>query len=421
MINQNNWNLSLNDIILFKNELSYAIDSKVLGFGTPLLTNLGQTEKPSLAPMACTVLNLPKENTTADLIDHIQPSAMKGQGLGFDLTKFEDPIFMLNKLNDIFLKIDETCVRTVAGMATLESSHPKAINFINSKKDYDFMKGRFNISLKLKKHDLDNKLLMKEIAKSIHYCGEPGVLFIDQLEHDNPIQQMPYLSTAPCAELAMSEGDGCHFAYLNLCNFIHEHRIDNPSFSILDKIDWELLEQITRTATRMLDNAVEISALLGQESVLIKRRIGVGICGFADLLLKLNVANDSDTAKLLSSEIMNVINFVSKMTSIELSKNRGAFNLYKQSKYYKNEKWLKRNEYKHYDNKKISNNEWNMYYDEIQKYGIRNATTTALPPSGNAALILNASQSIEPYFNLTDVWNYKQLSPKIEKYLNNQA
>ncbi len=91
-------------------------------------------------------------------------------------------------------------------MASLESSHPKAIEFINSKKEYDFMKGRFNISLKLKKQDLNNKLLINEIAKSIHYCGEPGVLFIDQLEHDNPVQHMPYLSTAPCAELAMSEG-----------------------------------------------------------------------------------------------------------------------------------------------------------------------------------------------------------------------
>jgi len=390
----------------FKYRISNYVENKSLAFGTPLLTNLGQSSMPSLAPMACTVLKLPsndKNMTHNNIIDTVMPSAIKGQGIGFDLSSFENPVQQFHKLNDVLLELDKSCVRTVAGMATLSSLHEKIHDFIKCKRDANFKFGRFNISVKMSDNCVDNTELINNISDCIHFCGEPGILFNDRLEYDNPIEFLPYLSTAPCAELAMSEGDGCHFAYINLNNIIKNN-----------SIDFSLLETMVRDIVRLLDNAVEISYTLGQDMVIYKRRIGIGLCGFHDMLLNLEIPYTNKNACKIAEKIQSFINYRSKIESCLLAKHRGTFKYYNISKYTSDNDWLRRHEYKDLPE---NTNDWQYYYDLIDKYGIRNSTTTALPPSGNSSLIIDASQSIEPYFNLLNMFNPNDINIHLKKYL----
>ena len=404
----------------FEEKLTELVGDGSLIIGTPILTNAGRA---SQVTAACTVLPIQLKNGKADYdFFSLRSYDMLGSalGTGYDLSTIDHPVEALIQFNHILNGIDlefkTKNKRPVASMATLRADHPRILEFIRAKRHADFFKWRFNISIflsdalitaaKLKQMwplkdshgmvvgEINAAELMEEIARCAHFCGEPGILFKDRLERDNPTPQWAYQSTAPCAEIAMAAGDACQFSYLNLANFVSD-----SSFNI------EKFGEAVHILTRFLDGSVEhtiknqLEAGLDLPLVYEKRRIGVGITGFADLLIKLKIPYDDSNATLLAQKISELLDFHSKKSSIELAKTRGKFPSYDNSRYLDPE-WIRRKSSKMTG--VIPSESWDVLYTEIEQYGIRHATTTAMPPTGTSSTIANISKSLEPHFSFKD-------------------
>lgn len=389
----------------------------IIVFGTPILSNAGREGR---ITGACTVLPLGlldmskfKENSEKFL-----GSAM---GTGYDLSSLDKPSLEVIHMNNIIVEIDKALTannqRPAACMASLRADHPDILNFIRVKRDTDPHNWRFNLSVFVTEElfaraiggenwDLiDNEgrvvsslpalSLIEEIAENAHYCGEPGILFKDRFEKDNPTPQWEYQSTAPCAEVALAPGEVCQFAYINLTSLFVEDEFGTREF------DFDTLRKAVGVTTRLLDNSVQITiANYTDDATIIeaKRRVGVGIMGLAGLLMNLDIPYDSAQAIWLSSRISEIIDFSSKEQSVQLSKKRGCFPLFHESRY-TDENWLRRkNKYK---TGVIKDEEWESLYTDITRYGLRNASTSAFPPTGTSSRIMGATSSFEPYLNLS--------------------
>jgi ribonucleoside-diphosphate reductase alpha chain len=152
---------------------------------------------------------------------------------------------------------------------------------------------------------------------------------------------------------------------------------------------------------RFLDDVVEynISRYLNEIIKNItkdKRKIGLGVCGLADLLKKLKLDYDSEQTRSVVENLFSYINYVSKKASIKLSKERGSFGKFNESKYVTEDNIIEK--YSKKPTETITENQWIELEKEIKESGVRNCATIALPPTGRSSLIIRASQSIEPYF-----------------------
>lgn len=404
----------------FEENLIALVSEGSLILGTPILTNAGRA---SQITAACTVLPIKLNHGQADYdFFRLHSYNMLGNalGTGYDLSAIDNPVEALIEfnhiLNDMNTRFIQDNKRPVASMATLRADHPMILEFIRCKRNVDFFKWRFNISVFLSDEliaaaqsgemwplkdnhgtivsQINATELIREIAQCAHFCGEPGVLFKDRLERDNPTPQWSYQSTAPCAEIAMAEGDACQFSYLNLANFV-----SNASF------DTEKFAEAVHVLTRFLDSSVEYTlknqseAGLALPLVYEKRRIGVGITGFADLLIKLEIPYDAPEAMMLAQKISELLDFHSKKSSVELAKTRGKFPSYDRSRYLDPD-WVRRKSSKMTGVIPLEN--WDTLYTEILEHGIRHATTTAMPPTGTSSTIANISKSLEPHFSFKD-------------------
>jgi ribonucleoside-diphosphate reductase alpha chain len=407
----------------FQDKLVALVNTGSIIFGTPILTGAGRT---SQVTAACTVLPIQVTHGQADY-DHFGAKSYSslGQslGTGYDLSELLDPVSTLMAFNAILNKMNGEFVssakRPVASMATLRADHPQILAFIRAKRNADFFEWRFNISVFLTDAFMhaaeqnapwflrDNKgkvvdqipakTLIEAIADSAHYCGEPGVLFKDRVEEDNPTPQWHYQSTAPCAEIAMAAGDACQFSYVNLSNFVHAGVFDTARFA-------EAVEVLTRFLDNSVEYTIENEANAGLDLPLVreKRRIGVAVTGFADLLIKLEIAYEDPKAVNLAEQISELLDFHSKKASVGLAKLRGVFPSYEQSRY-KEHEWVRRKASK--TTGVVSKEAWDALYDEMESTGIRHATTTAMPPTGTSSTIANISKSLEPHFSYQDFMN----------------
>lgn len=386
---------------------------------TPIMTNAGRYNDKALS--ACTV---PPVNLQGDLrvvkqmIDRFHED---GMGTGFNLSDTDDPVRVLKSLNQIAIEGANSGRedRPVGNMAILSVHHPKILEFIEAKVGADSRgeEWRFNISVDasddfmnavLKNGEytlldgtrLNAKEVFLRIAESAVACGGPGLIFLDRMNRDNPTPGVgSYISTAPCAEVGLAPGESCQFGYINLARFVTGYTT----------INLDLLERITRLMTRVLDNALEISIerypdSTNQRVMKAKRKIGVGICGLADLLVILQIPYDSQEARQLATDLIAFINFVSKNESYELAKTRGSFGAMNlppgENRYRENPGFLER-KYGLLETKYVTVESWRELGARIRETGLmRNASTMALPPTGRSALVIGASTGIEPLFSL---------------------
>jgi len=136
--------------------------------------------------------------------------------------------------------------------------------------------------------ELDARTVLRAMTTAAHNCGDPGLAFIDRMNRDNPTPGVGlYTSTAPCAEVGLVPGETCQFGYINLSKFL----IPNSSHS---SINLEELARLTTLLTRALDNALELSIdrytnHTSKRIMQAKRKIGIGICGLADLVSAMGV------------------------------------------------------------------------------------------------------------------------------------
>lgn len=383
--------------------------------GTSLLTNITDDTKPL---NACTVIDL--KGSPKTWIEKIKTPAEKGMGTGFCLDDTDNPASALDDLNKILASINTENGRPVAGITNLSVHHVEVIDYIKSKRDVDFNKHKLNISVTVDNDYMDNicnnrstmldNEKFSEIVKSMHYCGEPGLILMDNIEATNPVPHIKYVSVAPCAEIAMSAGDACQFGHVNLSKTLS---LDAKGNTV---VDWLSIKNAVKLLTRALDTAVSISienAIFVSDVQQGKRRIGIGICGYADFLIELDLVYGSTEGNNLLEKILTLINFESKKESCQLAKDKGSFNYFKQSRYFTETGFVTR-----FSNAgDIAASEWLQLENDIKQYGLRNSSTTALPPTGNSALLVGTSNSIEPHFSCIDRFSGQPVTV-IHKLLN---
>lgn len=428
---EKNYGIPRMEIESMKDDFANLILSKLVILGSPTMTNAGRNTK--MTHSSCVAIPVDIKKPLAQVKQLIESYYKMNMGSGFDFTPSNDPCKLLEELNNHakVLTQEQRYERYIGNMGNIDINHPKIIDFIRAKSVRSDIK-HFNISVNISKEfmnrysrreefllkngeKVDASLLWNEIIYNAWYCGDPGLIFLERFNGDNPTPNVgKYITTAPCGEVGLTKGEACVFGYINVGKICQKYD---------DKvvINYDLLENITQQLTRALDNCLDISihkypSLYSKEVMSQKRKIGIGICGFADLLIKMRTPYGSDESLNILQNILQTINYTSKTTSLSLAEKRASFGAINNSKYITEKNFLS----KRFEVEKkcrISKDHWSKLESEIyNKRLLRHASTTALPPSGRSALILDASNSIEPHFSLKDICG--ELHNSIKEILN---
>lgn len=206
--------------------------------------------------------------------------------------------------------------------------------------------------------------LMDLIIFSAWRNGEPGCIFIDQVNRTNPLPGLGRIECCnPCGEQYLHSGDACNLGAINLEKFVRED----------GEVDFERLGEVTRIAVRMLDNVVDLTQFpVERVDNMFKnnRRIGLGIMGLADMLFLKKLPYNSDEGRALASEVVSFIQRTAIDYSCELGKEKGSFPNFEKSVWYG------------------------------KKEAMRNASLTNVAPTGSTAMLFDVSSGVEPYFAL---------------------
>lgn len=415
------FNTPMHEIQKFAHELGHLFDEKYCIMSTPVLTNAGRYKNKPLS--ACTVppINMLQDmNNIKKMVDQCHQD---GMGTGFNLDETEDPIHLLQFLNAIAVEgaLSGKEDRPVGNIGILSIHHPKIYDFmyVKTHANHDKQDWKFNISINISKefmqaveaqkdYTLNNNAthnaaeMLTSIAECAHACGDPGLIFIERLNQDNPTPGIGnYVSVAPCAEVGLAPGEACQFGYINLARCIKQNG------KIYD-IDYAKLEHITHSMTRALDNALEISieryAFEENKRIMsAKRKIGLGVCGVADFLIICGLPYNSSKARTKITDILAFINYHSKIASHNLAQKRGSCGAMALSKgcRYKDTPGFLETKYGTFTTEQITATMWLELDQTIKKTNLmRNMSTIALPPTGRSSLIIDASTGIEPLFSL---------------------
>ncbi len=290
--------------------------------------------------------------------------------------------------------------RRGANMQTLRIDHPDIKKFISIKTgDIDMVKYS-NISVLLThdfmeavKEDKDFDLvydgeiyetvkakeLWDEIIEHAHSSAEPGLLFWDTMkDYHNAEYCSPLISTNPCAEQPLPDGGCCNLGAVNLERFVD----DNGNFMI------DQFKETVAIGTRFLDNVVDYNmdrhALEDQkENAKNDRRVGLGILGLGDMLVRLGIKYDSEDALQTIDQIMQIFRDTAYETSAQLAVEKGQ---------YPNFDW------QGYSKSKFVKNLPKSLQQKIKKDGIRNCTLTTVAPTGSGAIVSRVTSGVEPIF-----------------------
>ncbi|HEX38189.1 MAG TPA: vitamin B12-dependent ribonucleotide reductase [Candidatus Cloacimonetes bacterium] len=391
---------------------------------------------------ACFVL--PVEDSMHSIFETVKNAALihkSGGGTGFSFSKLREqnarvrstsgvssgPITFMKVFNSATDAVKQGGTRRGANMAILNVDHPDIIEFIKAKEKNDEL-NNFNISVGLTetfmdavKNDEEYRLISPHSGKShkklkardvfelivemAHKNGEPGIVFVDRLDRYNPTPKAGQINaTNPCGEQPLLPNEACNLGSINLSLMIKD-----------GKIDWELLKRVVYDAVDFLDDVIDRSAFPLPEiekKVKQNRKIGLGIMGWADMLLQLNIPYNSQEATATGREVMEFIDYHSKERSVQLAEKKEPFPNFDESIYKTGQ--FKRQGYKL---------DWTGLIRDMKEKGIRNATTTTIAPTGTISMIADTSSGIEPIFSLVYIKNVMDGDKLlyINKYFNEVA
>ncbi|MFH1662486.1 MAG: adenosylcobalamin-dependent ribonucleoside-diphosphate reductase [Chloroflexota bacterium] len=374
---------------------------------SPTLLNAGREQGQLSACFILPVNDSPE--SISDAINNAATIHKSGGGTGFSFSSIRpkgdtatskakitgDLVSLLHSFSTAIGAVKQGGIRQGCNMAVLSVNHPDIIKFIVAKDNPDvltnfylsvavtteFMEAvktasEYNLINPLTQQavgKLNAKYVFDRIVEQTWKTGDPGIVFIDRIERDNPTPRLGKIEgVCGCGEQVLLPYESSNLGSINLARMI---RMRNG----ITEIDYPRLSDTVKTTARFLDNVIDVNRFpLSETEEVIKktRKIGLGVMGFADMLIRLGIPYDSEKAVEVAAEVMQFINNEAYRTSSVLAEERGAFPAFKDS-----------------------------IYNILGSPPLRNASRTTIAPTGTLSIIAGCSSGIEPAFAIVFVRN----------------